>query len=202
MAYMPYKYHVHRFNNDLVQPRLVGFRRTVVLAGVVAHGRHRRRRHRRLRSPGHETPPLASPRCPAWLRATWLERPHVTMARRCTWPSRRPRPVSIRRRPTPTSTRRSSSSQILEAPLGYDYLARPVRLQPVTADGAARGLGRRSHLHSAHQARHLLRRRPGLQRSAARARRRTTMSTRSSASTTRSTTRATCTCSSRSSCWA
>jgi ABC-type transport system substrate-binding protein len=29
VAYMPYKHHVHRFNNDLVQPRLVGFRRTL-----------------------------------------------------------------------------------------------------------------------------------------------------------------------------
>ena len=57
--------------------------------------------------------------------------------------------------------------------------------KPLTADGDARGLGRLPDLHHPHPARHLLRRRPGVQGQAARAGRRRTTSTRSSASTTR-----------------
>ena len=51
----------------------------------------------------------------------------------------------------------------------YDYFARPVVLEPNTADGAAGDHRRRPHVHDQGQARHLLRRRSGVRRQAPRA---------------------------------
>ena len=76
-------------------------------------------------------------------------------------------------------------AHIFEALLGYDPLAMPVRLVPLTAEAMPEVVGRLHGLDGAAAARHPLRRRPGVQGPAARARRRTTTSIRSSASTTR-----------------
>ena len=56
--------------------------------------------------------------------------------------------------------------------IAYDYFARPVRIVPNTADGTAADHRRRPHVHDQGQARHLLRRRSGVQRQEARADRR------------------------------
>ena len=58
---------------------------------------------------------------------------------------------------------------IFEAPLAYDYLARPVQHEAEHGGGDARGQRRLPQLHLPHPARHLLRRRPGLQGQPARA---------------------------------
>ena len=52
---------------------------------------------------------------------------------------------------------------LFEALLTYDYLARPVKLVPLAAEAMPAARGRRHALHLPHQARHLLRRRPGVQ---------------------------------------
>ena len=80
---------------------------------------------------------------------------------------------------------RTVPANIFEAPLTYDYLARPARMRPNTAAAMPEVSADFTALHLPHPARHLLRRRPGLQGQAARADARTTTSIRSSATTTR-----------------
>ena len=108
----------------------------------------------------------------AWAFGAPPRRAGRAAARRCfATRSRSPRPASIRpssatciraSSPRTSSTRRST----------YDHLARPFKLKPLAAEAHAGDLGRLPHLHLPHQARHLLRRRSGLQGQAARARRR------------------------------
>ena len=64
-------------------------------------------------------------------------------------------------------------------------LARPFKVKPLHRGRHARGVGRLQHLDGAHQARHLLRRRPGLQAASGASWWRRTTCTRSSASPTR-----------------
>ena len=94
-----------------------------------------------------------------------------------------PRPASTRRRSS-TSTRapsRRTSSRACTATTTWRGRSRSCR----DGGGDARGVGRLPHLDGAHQARHLLRRRPGLQRQAARAGGAGLRLRRSSASSTR-----------------
>ena len=65
---------------------------------------------------------------------------------------------------------RTVTAHIFDGLYHYDQLARPVVwCKPNTADGMPQHLGGLPHLDGAHQARHLLRRRPGLQGQEARA---------------------------------
>ena len=87
---------------------------------------------------------LAALRCaalPAALGAAGDARAQGAARRR----SASPRPASIRRR-SATCTRAPSPPHIFEAPLAYDYLARPVKLRAAHRGGACPSLGRRPHL--------------------------------------------------------
>ena len=72
---------------------------------------------------GHE------PRAGVQRRSAGAER---RRRRCCATPSPSPRPASTRRR-SPTCIRARSRRNIFEAPLTYDYLARPAKLKPQTA---------------------------------------------------------------------
>ena len=73
------------------------------------------------------------------------------------------------------------ASHIFEGLYEFDYLATPAKVIPNTAEAHAADQCRRPHLDDQAQARHPVRRRPGIQGQAARARRRATTCTRSSA---------------------
>ena len=152
---MPYKAHVRRIVHDLFARRA-----DLVLALAVAG---------------------ASPALP---RPADAPAPPARTSACCATPSRSPRPASTRRR-SATCTRASSPRTSSRRCYGYDPLARPCKLKPLDRGGDARGLGRLPHLDGPHAARHLLRRRPGVQGPAAASWSRKTTSTRSSASTTR-----------------
>ena len=84
--------------------------------------------------------------------------------------------------------------QHLRAPLTYDYLARPAKLVPNTAEAMPEISADFKTLRVPHATRHPLRRRPGVQGRSANCRRRLRLS-RSSATTTRSSRAQRCTCS-------
>ncbi len=66
---------------------------------------------------------------------------------------------------------RTLTPHIFEGLYTYDHLARPVKIKPLTADSMPTHSRRLPRLDGAGAARHLLRRRPGVQGQAARARR-------------------------------
>ena len=124
-------------------------------------------------------PRSAAARCarPRLRRCARPRRRRRSPRRCCAKPSRSPRPASIRPDQRPLFAH--VTAHIFEALYRYDYLARPVQAASRTPPAAMPEISRRlSDLHDPHQARHLLRRRSGVQGQAARARRRRTTSTR------------------------
>ena len=107
-----------------------------------------------------------------------------TATRSCASPSRRPRPASI-----PVRSLRPLLGHVIEAIfeplLTYDYLARPAKLVPLTAEALPEIADDGKTYTFKHQEGHLLRRRSGVQGQEARADRRTTTPIRSSGSSTR-----------------
>ena len=182
----------------MTQPRRARLPPPGVLAGLVAVRRHRRRRAgRREAEPRPELMTRGIDRRRFAARQRWRSSPPRARRRRRT-AATSPLDANVLRVPVrvrrdrlrsgagrATSTRARVIAHIFEALLGYDPLALPVRLRAADGRGDARGLGRLPRLDGAPAARHLLRRRPGVQGPAARARRRRTTCTRSSASTTR-----------------
>ena len=118
------------------------------------------------RRPCDRSAPAAGAVRGAWRFA--LRRAARTRRRCCAMRSRSPRPASTRRR-SPTSTRARIAANIFEAPLTLRLPGAPGQLRPSTATALPEVSADFSDLHVPRAARHLLRRRPGLQGQEARA---------------------------------
>ena len=174
VAYMPYKLIVHRIGTDLLHPWVLGYRRhcSGTTGGTRSTSTPSGARQPDEGGDGSAPSLLRSRRGAAVADRAGAGAGRTRVGRRrrcCATPSPSPRPASTRRR-SATCTRAPSPPHIFEALYRYDHLARPAKIKPLTAPAHARGLRRLPHLDRPHQARHLLRRRPGVQGPAARAR--------------------------------
>ena len=164
VAYMPVKGRVHRIATDLAHPWVVGYHRKHLRARRLALRRHRHRAAAQepamnpLRGLLLALALLALP--PAQAAEPKVLRYAFGVAETTFDPAR-----------TDDLYSRIVSSHIFEALVDYDYLARPYKLVPGTAAALPEPRRRLHGLDGAREARHPLRRRPGLQGREARTRR-------------------------------
>ena len=96
-------------------------------------------------------------------RSAVRSRPTATAGQKCcATRSAWPRQDSIRRR-SATSTQAASSRNIFDAPLAYDFIARPAKVVPNTAEAMPEISADFTDVHRSHSARHLLSGSPGVQ---------------------------------------
>ena len=154
VAYMPIKMHVHRVYTDLAQPWIDGYHRNLFVRNFLELHRHRRRgRPSPLKKAGEKKQSAPEAGGENIVRKTWTAGTQllatlllcVSVSSTSAAPAAEPGPAHVLRMAFPIAETsldpaqisdeysREIVSNIFESPLAYDYLARPVRLKPLTA---------------------------------------------------------------------